>query len=214
MRDNKLRLTPKMVIKRGHYLYFLYYWIYGWFMDCKIAKKSLNKTIFNNDSAAFPVQSISYPYIKELIKNIEYNDNDVFVDVGCAWGRLIGYLRNHTNINKFIGVELNEKVARQASKIFNNDKNITIINGNILFNIPKEGTIFYLFNPFDASVLDAFLNEVEKIIDHDIRVLYLYPEYKDVFRNRKFWYLSSIKNLKPKYMGILKLYEYIYLPYK
>ena len=212
MKKKLLKMNPLSIIKRGHYFYFLFYWAYGLYYDIRLCGKSLNQTLFYEAPGAFPVQSISYIYLKELIKELKYNATDVFVDVGCAWGRLIGYLNIKTKIGTFVGVELNKDVAAFAQNIFCDDDHITIISGDICENIPPNGTIFYLFNPFDAVTLINFLDKIEKLIDHKIQLLYLHPIYKNVLERREKWVLIDEKNLRPKHMGNLKLCIYEYDP--
>ena len=117
-KHNSLKLTPKMIIRRGHYLYFAYYWLYGKINDLLFARKSLDDTVFNNDKEAYPIQSLSYPYLKELSKSIIIYPEDVFVDVGCAWGRVLWCLRRKKYAKKWIGVEYNSRIEEQAKKIF------------------------------------------------------------------------------------------------
>ncbi len=205
-----LKMDLKTIIKRGNYFYHFYYWLYGMYYDFKIAKRSLRHTVYTDYNGANPAQSISYNYLKELLENIEYSKDDVFVDVGCAWGRLIGYLRIKTKIKKFIGIEVNKSVAQIAKKTFENDKNVKIIIGSILDKFPREGTIYYLFNPFDIEILKGFIEKVEKTVKKTIRVLYLHPVYSSAFENRDGWTLNKIIQLRPKKMGELVLYEYIY----
>ena len=209
MKKNKLKLTPWMIVKRGHYFYFLYYWIYGLIHDYKLAGKSLNNTVFNKQKEAFPVQCISYPYLRELLKSVHFKKDEVFVDVGCAWGRLLGYLCSHTSIPNLIGVELNEEVATCAKSIFKDEPRVTIISGDILEELPENGTTFYLFNPFDEEVLKGFLDAVEKKIKHPVRILYLHPTCRHVIEvESTSWNLIEEKKIKPRHLGALKLCVY------
>ncbi len=209
---NQLKTTFSSMIKRGHYLYYFYNWMYTLVEDYKIANMRMDKTVFNEYSDAYPSQSISYFYLKEFVNKVDFNSKDVFVDVGSAWGRMIGYLKRHTDIGKFIGVELNQEIAKLSKSIFQDDVNVEIISGDIVENIPENATVFYLFNPFNNVVLENFLDAVENRIDHSVRILYLYPTCKSVFDNRfeKFKLINKYK-LKPKYMGELELLEYYYV---
>ncbi len=206
---NNLRMTPRKIIERGDYLYHFSYWVYGLYYDMLIAKRSLNSTIIYEADGAYPVQSISYMYLREFLKKLEYDENDVFVDVGCAWGRIIGYLRRKTQIKKFYGVELNSRVAEKAKKYFEKDKNVEIISGDILKNIPSDGTIFYLFNPFDENIMSKFLDELEKR-GTPVKVLYLYPTCEQVFEQHDLWKKESTLLLTPSKMGELELNVYVY----
>lgn len=211
--ENQLKTSFSSMLRRGHYLYYFTNWMITLIEDYKIAKMRMDKTIFSEYKDAYPSQSISYYYLKLFTENVEFNSNDVFVDVGSAWGRMIGYLNQHTSISKFIGVEINEKIADLSKKIFLNDNNIEIISGDIVENIPKDATVFYLFNPFNEVVMQKFLDAVEHNIDHTVRVLYLHPTCKSVFDNRSNkWQMINKYILKPRHMGELKLLEYYYRP--
>lgn len=213
MRKTLLSLTPGMILRRGHYGYFFYYWIYGLIVDYSLAKQSLGQTIFNNIHGAFPVQSITYPYLKALIEQVTFESNDVFIDVGCAWGRLLGYMRSHTKIKRFVGIELNEEVAKCAKRIFCDDPNITIISGSVIGNLPLDGTIFYLFNPFDKVILEHFLDEIEEKIHHPIKLMYLHPTCREVIEVRQHrWMVLEEREIAPKCLGALTLCIYKYNP--
>lgn len=212
-KKKQLKSSFKTIVCSGHYLYYSYYWMYTIIMDLKFSKRVLSKTIFNDNESMYPVQCLSYPYIIELFKKVRFDSRDVFVDIGCAWGRLIGYLEKRTPIKKFIGIEINVGIAREAKDIFKNYNNVSIIEGDVLDYIPLEATIFYLFNPFNADILDLFLYKIEDEIDHPVTLMYLYPTCKEVFKkHNRYWFLSEIIELKPKYYGSLNLYIYKFNP--
>ena len=208
MHKKTLKMTPMMILKRGDYLYHFSFWVYGLYHDMIIAGRSLNGTILNDSESAYPVQSISYMYLVEFVKNVKFEPNDVFVDVGCAWGRLIGYLLKKTDISKFYGVELNEKIASKAKKHFKNKSRVEIISGDILENIPTDATVYYLFNPFSADVLDKFLTLLEEKIDHSVKIFYLYPTCSRVFEKHPAWKMTETVELSPKRMGKLTMFVY------
>lgn len=158
-------------------------------------------------------EKVSYYYLNLFVEKVKFDSDDVFVDVGSAWGRMIGYLKQHTSISKFIGVELNKEIASLSKKIFLNDDNVKIISGDIVDNIPKNATVFYLFNPFNEVIMKKFLDAIEHNIEHPVRILYLYPTCKSVFDHRSNkWTITNRYILKPKYMGELELIEYRYIP--
>ena len=208
MDKNPLKMTPIKILKRGNYLYHFCFWIYGLYFDLRLAGKPLNNTVFNNTESAYPAQSLSYIYLRELVKIIEYDKNDIFVDVGCAWGRLLSYLQKKTDIEKFIGVELNESIAQSAQIYFEDNPKIKILSGNILDVLPETGTIFFLFNPFDRKTLSLFLNLIEKKICHKVTLIYLHPTCREELDSRKHWNLVKHVQLKPKHMGALDVCIY------
>lgn len=201
-------MSPIQIIKRGNYLYHFSFWVYGLYYDLKFAGKSLNGTVFNNIDGAYPAQNLSYIYLNELIKVIDCNSEDIFVDVGCAWGRLLAFLRNKTKIKQFIGVEINKKIADRAQHYFKKQPDVTILNGDILEVFPEEGTVFFLFNPFDENYLSLFLERVENSVDHKIKLIYLYPTCREVLDKRSHWKIVKEIQLKPRHMGALDLCIY------
>lgn len=213
MKNKSLKLTPSMIIRRGHYAYFFRFWLYGKIVDYHIAGESLNRTIFNSAAGAFPVQCISYPYLNELLPHLKLNPHDVFVDVGCAWGRLLGYLRLKTECQSLVGVELNATAAECAQTIFLGDPRVTIIQGDILEHLPENATVFFLFNPFDKKVLESFIRKIETSIFHPVRLLYLHPMCRGILdAGRTNWVLREEVPLKPKHLGPITLCVYEYIP--
>lgn len=180
-------------------------------MDIKISKTRLNQTIVYSKKGAYPAQCISYLYIYELEKYIELFPDDVFVDVGCAWGRLIGYLNLKYNVKKFVGIELNETVAVKAKHIYAKQEKVEIIEGDAVEHIPDDATVFYLFNPFDGEVLNAFLEQIQKVkwsTNKKLRLYYLHPIHANVFEKYPEWKLKKTSELKPKFMGAIYLNYY------
>lgn len=206
MKQNHFKLSLIDIIRRGHYFYHLYYYIYTKVMDNRIAGLTLDGTLPNKSHKAYPCQCITYPYLKELLPHLDLKGDDVFIDVGCAWGRLLGYLAEKSYTNKLIGIELNKSVADFAKNALAKYNNVEIIRGNILKNLPTNGTVFYLFNPFNEDIMKLFLDKLEKELNHPVKLIYLHPTCRNVIdiRTNK-WKLSYETKLKPKHLGELTL---------
>lgn len=193
-------------ILRGHYLYFGYYWLYEQIMDRKIGGKVLNEMLENDDycnsfsdNEWHPVQSTSYRLLILAIKYIYVNQDDVFVDVGCGFGRIISYLIIKHRKCRYIGIDINKAATDLARKRFENCPDVTIIRDNVLNCIPKDASIFYLFNPFGANILDKFLQKVEDQTVRNIKLIYLNPVHKNIFEHHKQWQLTESIILTPKF---------------
>ena len=204
------KLTLKEVLFRGHFLYFLYYKIYSIIMDCKIAGRSLDGLICNEGEQIFPVQSASYRILKKLLNEIYIYENDVFVDVGSGWGRLIGYLRCKGIKGKFTyGVEINNTVAKLSEKIFEEEKDIKIICTDATKTEIKNATVYFLYNPFGSEILRDFLDNIERIATKKIRLYYLHAVYENQFKTRcDRWKLIKRVEIKPKHHISVVLCEY------
>ncbi len=212
-------MKVKYLLKRGHILYFIYYWIYEQVMDRVIGGRVLNSMLENKefcggvkDNEFHPVQSTSYRLLALAIKSIKVDENDVFVDVGCGYGRVISYMMLKKKKCRYIGIDINEKATSLAKRRFRRFDNVTIIRDNIVNYIPPESTIFYLFNPFGIEVLNQFLDKLENTISTDITLYYLNPVHEKAFNSRKRWTLVNKKKITPKYhLPIeMNIYKYSY----
>ena len=204
----KHKMTKSEILIRGHYLYHLYFWLYGIVYDLRILGKITNKTIVNKFYDAYPSQNMSYYYLRELIDEIKVKKEDVVVDVGCAWGRLLGYLERKTETKKLIGVEINHDIAEQAKSFFKGTERVEIREGNILDALPEDGTVFILFNPFGRETLRKMVELIEEKVDHAVRIIYIHPTEERVFYGRDRWEMKKSGTLRPRHMGELRYIEY------
>lgn len=203
-----LKLSPLAVIRRGHYLYFARFWLRSRINDRAIAGKPLSSTTFNDNAAHYPVQSISYPYLEMLPELLQLSRDDCFVDIGCGYGRLLGYLSLNSNCGELVGIDLNAEAIRIARIVESRLNNVTILEGDATLLVPENATALFLFNPFDEGVLTAFLEKVEATCKKGTRVDYLFPEHERVFIERSRWRKVRTRELKPKHLGALRLVSY------
>ena len=213
-------MTIRQFIHRGHFFYYFGYWVYELLMDMLIGGVRLNKMLDNSQVTIcdHPVQSTPYRLLDLIVDYFQLDVSDVFVDVGCGWGRVISFLMLKFKMTKtqwsckFVGIEINTKAANIAKKRFRDFKQVEIINSDILLNIPRDATVFYLFNPFGEKDLVYFINSINKKINHPVRLLYLNDVYGSVINNATNWFLIKRMVIKPKYHLPIKLGIYQYIP--
>ncbi|MFW6149725.1 MAG: methyltransferase domain-containing protein, partial [Atribacterota bacterium] len=150
----------------------------------------------NTVSTGYHVLKLIFTEFKD-----EITKTDVIVDVGCGKGRVINYLLVLGLENKIIGIELNERVAEETRERFKDNSNVHIISGNILENIPEEGTIFYLYNPFNSVITEQFKKKLTKIgkKGEPITIIYHNCAYVELFLEDKNWtvdFLDTPSSLK------------------
>ena len=130
------------------------------------------------DLGAYPTMSAEYGAIDMMFRMFPLSEKDVFVDVGCGFGRVISrLLMKKSPCRKYYGVELDPDVAEIARKRFTGYPQVSILHGNILDVLPHDGTVFWLYNPFDVCVLDAFLRKLETGRETPAWVMY-YCDYR------------------------------------
>jgi hypothetical protein len=61
-----------------------------------------------------------------------------------------------------IGVELNADIARDTRERLQRFPNVCIIAGGVLGNFPDDGTLFYLYNPFDSHAMPSLKTDYKK----------------------------------------------------
>ncbi|MBO7088352.1 MAG: class I SAM-dependent methyltransferase, partial [Lentisphaeria bacterium] len=71
------------------------------------------------DLGAYPTMSAEYGAIDMMFKKFPLSEKDVFVDVGCGFGRVISrLLLKKSPCKKYYGVELDPDVAAITAKRF------------------------------------------------------------------------------------------------
>lgn len=134
----------------------------------------------------------SYAMVREIFEQIGVASNDVLVDIGCGKGRVINWWLLHYPHNKITGIELDPNIAVFTKRRLRKYKNVNIIAGDAITNIPREGTIFYMYNPFNAEIMERFKNQLIEMNMLDIKLVYLNAVYIEVFENDPDWCVQRI----------------------
>ncbi|MGA3264771.1 MAG: class I SAM-dependent methyltransferase, partial [Terracidiphilus sp.] len=112
----------------------------------------------------------------------QIGSHDTLVDVGCGNGRIINWWLAQGYRNPIIGIELMEHVAQRTRQRLSRFPNVRIICGDAVTHLPEEGTLFYLFNPFDERFMFPIASRLAKIAClHPIKILYFAPIRLHVF---------------------------------
>ena len=135
-----------------------------------------------------------YYALSKIFQHITIRDSDVLVDVGCGRGRVINWWLSHYPRNAVVGIEVDESIARQTQKRLRKYKNVTVISGDAIESIPVDGTIFYLYNPFEAEMVEAFKDRLASLFDpsHGILLLYYNCKHLSVFEDDPGWRVETV----------------------
>ncbi len=169
------------------------YKIYARIMDWRIGRISVDKLKQSKyeNLGAKATESTNYTWPKMIFSCFPLKKDDVFIDVGCGEGRVLTYLYLKKHRNKMIGIELDEEIAQIAKNRTKKCKNIKIVQGNVLeqSELFKDATAVYLFNPFEEDVLLAFVEMIEKTVDHQLIMYYSNDLHRKVLDKRENWYI-------------------------
>lgn len=148
------------------------------------------------------------PFILKKMKCLGVQRNEKCIDIGCGKGYVISRFANYFSF--VTGIELSRE-ATDIAKI--NLKKLKIKNVSILnvdarsFVDIDQYTVFYLFNPFDATVTSCVADNISESARRKPRrilVVYNNPIHADVFLQKGFSMIDSIERLFPCHFYELK----------
>ena len=93
--------------------------------------------------------------------------------------------------NRIIGIELDEEVASAARNRLARHPNVEIITGDATQVLPKDGTLFFLFNPFGPDVMSGSWRSLKQ--RPGVCIIYYYCIYVDIFKNDPMWSVEELR---------------------
>ena len=143
-----------------------------------------------------------YSLIKESFSNIKNKNKLTFIDVGCGKGKVL-LVASDFGFKKIIGIDLSKKLLQICKQNIYNYKRlkhekklIKLINIEATkYKITNEN-VFYFFDPFSETVLNAFLKNVllsSKKNKREIYIIFANPPKQNKLLNVKFKKIKIIK---------------------
>lgn len=211
------RMKNEGTIRTFFYLIYVCFYcsreyLFDLLIDLRYSRKCLKgnlKTLYKH-LGANDVYHTKYSAMPLIFRYVPISKGDVLVDIGCGKGRVINYWLCRKLKNKIIGLELDKDVAKMTKKNFARWKNVTIIQGDAIENLPKDGTIFYFYNPFSEEIVQKFEEALaQNYKNKPITIVYYNPKSVHVFRNSR-WRIKHInfeKDLGKKRWGRINKYH-------
>jgi hypothetical protein len=154
------------------------------------------------------VQSTDYAALTKLYRRngIAIDPADVLVDVGCGRGRVINWWLSRGLWNRMVGLELLPSVAAATAERLRGHPNVEIVCGDAVALIPADGTFFYLYNPFDAPVMQRFADALlaRAAPPAGLRILYFNCRHLDVFRGDSRWQVQLLDTGEPEPAALIR----------
>ena len=144
-------------------------------------------------------QYVPTPYdrLKQIMDYLNLQTSDVFIDLGCGQGRTI-FFAAQQRLKKVIGIEINKELADIAKdnckNLKTNNAPVEIINIDVTLFDPKDGNIFFMFNPFGAQTLLTVIENIKKSLlsyPRKIRIVYFGPEHRFVLDIQNWLFLET-----------------------
>ena len=148
--------------------------------DFKICGKSLTKYVASVDRKVLQAtgsESARYWALDEVFKDMKFNKDDKFIDVGCGKGRILAEMERIKFPGQLYGIELNPDVAKYAQDWAKRYDNLTIMSGDAFKLDYNDYNIIMLCRPFLEEMYVTFLEKIEKDIKHPVTVILYVDNY-------------------------------------
>lgn len=130
---------------------------------------------------------ISYEEMDGILAYLDPREDDIFVDLGCGMGRAV-LLAASRRLKKSVGVELKEALIAAALDNLSGARGLMspvelIHTDAATFDI-KEGTIFFLYNPFGHKTTSKVADNIRRFSEtapKPVRIVYYGPQYRHIF---------------------------------
>jgi SAM-dependent methyltransferase len=153
---------------------------------CTTGIDDLSKSVSANDREHASIyQPVNY-YTAEMLMN-KLDNNDVtgaFLDIGCGKGRMLAIAASY-GFSNIIGIDFSAQLCHeaigQASLIEDKVRGVSITvecEDARTYEIPKEVSVIFMFNPFDDLVMNDFLVRVRQTLKENprkLKILYANP---------------------------------------
>ncbi len=136
---------------------------------------------------ACDIGNADYDDLAILFSHIDVRAEDVLVDVGCGKGRSTNWFLSRYPRNTIYAIELDPDIYAVTAKRLRRRTNVKMLCGDATALLPAEGTIFYLFNPFNEPVMARFIEALLEVKSRangarPTKVIYYNYKFLDLFR--------------------------------
>jgi len=126
----------------------------------------LESHLVNRDHSTRHKATKARPFQK-LLRELRLPLNSTFVDIGCGKGKVLLLAAQHPFV-RVVGIEFSPSLSRQARlnvDIFGRrvrlQASIEVIEADVTQHaFAGDENVFFLYNPFDAEILERFLNNL------------------------------------------------------
>lgn len=117
------------------------------------------------------------------------------VDLGCGRGRVLSTWLRTLPDQQVVGVELDPKLAQGTAKRFARHTRCRVVQGDAVTMLPADGTLLFMFNPFDRGTVERLRDtlEAQPPSDPPLRILYSNPRHAHVFEGRSGWAVNRVQ---------------------
>lgn len=164
------------------------------YYDKRLGIRTSDTCFFKEDPSSHKdgqiYQPTSYQRLEAMIDYLKLRQDDVFIDLGCGKGRAI-FLVATQKLKKVVGVEVREELADIAKENLKNLRSnktpIEIFNADAADFDVRDGTAFFMFNPFGDKTLAKVVDNVKASLrtnPRNIRIVYYNPAHRHLLNSQ------------------------------
>jgi len=125
-------------------------------------------------------ETLYYWHLKKIFKYLPAREDDVFVDLGCGYGRVLFYAATR-GFKHVEGYEIRKELSDQIKINIDKFETESFIEVELCdarkVNLYRV-TVIYMFNPFGIDTLRQLMNRI-MALNNSIRIAYVYNESID-----------------------------------
>lgn len=139
----------------------------------------------------YPSPAFSFPFLKRYIRrHMHKGKGHSVLDIGCGKG-LVMLFFNRLSFDRVSGIEYDEKLCRLAEKNLKNTSGlVNVYQADAAdFSGYKDYDTFYLYNPFDETILEKCTEQIMTTFHacpRKLTVFYCNPVFGDLLERKGF----------------------------
>jgi hypothetical protein len=141
--------------------------------------------------AYFPSPVFSFPSLRRYIRrHLNGGRGHAVLDIGCGKGFMLQFFTK-LGFDQISGIEYNERLCHLAEENLKHASRKAVVYQVDAVDFPMYAyyDIFYLYNPFDAMILEKVIDQILSTLKahpRDLTVFYCNPVYGDYLKEKGF----------------------------
>jgi SAM-dependent methyltransferase len=152
----------------------------GFISSSDLITDSTESLVHSNNYRPYSNYHLKLLLREALATGIEF---DNFIDVGCGKGQPCIFARKYFGFPKVYGIDFSEpliQVARQNVARIGYKDMFFLVADAAKWRAPAGNTLFFLFNPFDALILEEFLRlNLQHFVENRSLIAYAADDHRE-----------------------------------
>jgi len=149
--------------------------------------------ISSNKKKGWKYESTPILALQKLFSMLIIPNNSIFVDFGCGKGKVL-IIASEFGFKEVRGIDFSSELCKIAvnnclkyKERVQNTIEYSVFESDVVdYQVRDDENVFYLFNPFDARILENVLNNIQLSLSRfprKIWIIYSEPRYRSIIEN-------------------------------